>query len=144
MNCPVCNARELQEDALNCPQCNSDLEIFRLIVKANEQRQKKRKIISALSLFAAVTAIGWASAGIFAGKASAPVAADPIELCPDVPMAGECRPVPSDSEMVKLLRTEIDVLKAENASLEGKTKVVKRKANGELLAVKKRKSKKNK
>ena len=122
MNCPVCNARDLNDDAAQCPQCHSDLEIFRLIVDANEQRQKNKKIISALSLFAAVTAIGWASAGIFLGKASAPTLAEPVELCPDVPMTGECRAVPSDSEMIVLLQNENDVLKSEMVSYGSETK----------------------
>ena len=73
MNCPVCNTTELPEDTTACPQCHSDLEVFQLIVRASEQRQTSKKIISALGLFATVTAIGWASVGIFSGKAPEPV-----------------------------------------------------------------------
>lgn len=122
MNCPVCNTTELDEDTANCPQCHSDLEVFRLIVRASEQRQKSKKIIAALGLFAAVTAIGWASAGIFSGKD--PV---PAELSPEVTVQNTVRPAPADSELISMLTKENETLKSENISLSAKISSVKEK-----------------
>ncbi|MFI5164353.1 MAG: LysM peptidoglycan-binding domain-containing protein [Bacteroidia bacterium] len=126
MNCPVCNTTELSDDTQKCPQCESDLEIFRLIVQASGQRQKNKKIISALGLFAAITAIGWASAGIFSGK-KAETAIEPLELCPEVTVQNSFRPAPSDSERVSMLSKEIEALRSENASLSAKIHLTKEK-----------------
>ena len=109
MNCPVCSTTDLSDDTTNCPHCQSDLETFQLIVKANQQRQTHRKLISALGVFAAVTAIGWASVGIFSSKA-------PEEISPEVKLQGEVR-TPADSELIVMLTTENASLKSENSSL---------------------------
>ncbi len=123
MNCPVCNTTELSEDTTSCPHCHSDLEVFRLIVDASDHRQKQKKIISALGLFAAVTAIGWASVGIFSGN-TPPPAGEPVELSPVVAIQGESRPAPPDADLVLMLRKEIEGLKAENAALSSKKNTV--------------------
>ena len=120
MNCPVCNKTELDEGTANCPQCHSDLEVFQLIVQASEQRQTSRKVISALGLFAAVTAIGWASVGIFSGKS------EPVEVSPEITVQNEVR-TPADSELIAMLTTENASLKSENASLTAKINTVKEK-----------------
>ncbi len=114
MNCPVCNKTELDEDTANCPQCHSDLEVFQLIVKASKQQQTSKKIISALGLFAAVTAIGWASVGIFSGGKS-----EPVELSPEITVQNEVR-TPEDAELIALITKENESLKSENASLAAK------------------------
>ncbi|MBI3501428.1 MAG: hypothetical protein HY063_06500 [Bacteroidetes bacterium] len=119
MNCPVCKTL-VEENASMCPHCQSDLEIYQLIIKSNQQRQTQRKIISALGIFAAVTAIGWASSGIFSKGNSETSPAVVEEVCPDVPLLGETRPKPSDSIMMDELCKENDALKAENASLAAK------------------------
>ena len=121
MNCPVCNTTELAEDTTACPQCNSDLEVFQLIVKASEQRQTSKKIISALGLFAAVTAIGWASVGIFSGGKS-----EPVEVSPEITVQNEVR-TPADAELIALITKENEELKSENASLTAKINTVKEK-----------------
>lgn len=118
MNCPVCSTA-INDDAKMCSHCQSDLEIFNLIVNANTQRQTHRKIISALSVFAAVTAIGWASAGIFSGKA-------PEEVSPAITVQNEVR-TPADSELIASLTAENASLKSENASLTEKINTVKEK-----------------
>lgn len=118
MNCPVCNTA-VEESASICPHCQSDLEIFHLIVKANQQRQTGRKIISALGIFGAVTAIGWASAGIFSGKNPSVETADIKELSPDIELQGEMR-TPNDAELIAILQEENAALKSENASLHAK------------------------
>ena len=112
MNCPVCSTTDLSDDTINCPHCQSDLETFQLIVKANQQRQTHRKLISALGVFAAVTAIGWASVGIFSGKTES----GPTEISPEVKLQGEVR-TPADSELIAMLTTENASLKSENSSL---------------------------
>ena len=112
MDCPVCNTTDLSNDTTMCPHCQSDLEMFQLIVKANTQRQTHRKLISALGIFAAVTAIGQASAGIFSGKTES----GPVELSPEVKLQGEVR-TPADSEVIAMLTTENAALKSENSSL---------------------------
>jgi LysM repeat protein len=122
MNCPVCNTPELNEDTANCPQCHSDLEVFHLIVRASEQRQKSKKIISALGIFAAVTAIGWASSGIFSGKSNN---STPPELCPEVTAQNSVRSTPADSELISMLTEENETLKSENVSLSAKVNSVK-------------------
>lgn len=135
MNCPVCNTNELSDDAAHCPQCHSDLEIFRLIVDAGKERQKHKKIISALGLFAAVTAIGWASVGIFPGKAPV-TTAEPMELSPEVVVQGESRPAPSESEALTLLTKDYEALKAENAVLAAKLNAAPVKAAAKEIAIK--------
>jgi len=115
MNCPVCNTTDLSDDTAMCPHCQSDLETFQLIVKANQQRQTHRKLISALGIFAAVTAIGWASVGIFSGETEA----GPVEISPEVTLQGEVR-TPADSELIAMLTTENASLKSENATLSSK------------------------
>ena len=112
MNCPVCSTTDLSDDTTMCPHCQSDLETFQLIVKANQQRQTHRKLISALSLFAAVTAIGWASVGIFSGKTETGTP----EISPEVKLQGEVR-TPADSELIAMLTTENASLKSENSLL---------------------------
>ncbi|MBI4930034.1 MAG: LysM peptidoglycan-binding domain-containing protein [Bacteroidetes bacterium] len=128
MNCPVCNTTELSEDTTACPQCNSDLEVFRLIVDASEQRQKQKKIISALSVFAAVTAIGWASVGIFSGKTP-----DPVELSPVITVQNEVRTT-EDSALIAMLTKENGELKSENTSLTAKINMVKEKSAAKTSA----------
>lgn len=113
MNCPVCNTTELSDDTTNCPHCHSDLELLQLVVRANNQRQTHKKLISALGIFAAVTAIGWASVGIFSGKTSE---STPAELSPEVGLKGEIR-TPADSELIAMLTTENASLKSENSAL---------------------------
>lgn len=119
MNCPVCNTTELSEDTTACPKCHSDLEVFQLIVKASEQRQTSRKIISALGLFAAVTAIGWASVGIFSKS-------EPVEVSPEITVQNEVRTL-EDAELIALITKENEELKSENASLTAKINTVKEK-----------------
>ncbi len=115
MKCPVCNTTDLSDDTVMCPHCQSDLETFQLIVKANQQRQTHRKLISALGIFAAVTAIGWASVGIFSGKTETGT----VEISPEVTLQGEVR-TPADSELIAILTTENASLKSENATLSSK------------------------
>ena len=115
MNCPVCSTT-VEDNASMCHHCQSDLEIFQLIVKANEQRQTSRKLISALGVFAAVTAIGWASVGIFSGKTPE---TNPVEISPEVKLQGEVRS-PADAELIAMLTTENATLKTENATLSSK------------------------
>lgn len=131
MNCPVCST-SVENDATMCPHCQSDLEIFQLIVKANEQRQTGRKLVSALGVFAAVTAIGWASVGIFSSSSSTPKTSEVQELCPDLQLQGEVR-TPKDAELIALLQGENASLKTENASLSAKLTA---KANKEVKEVK--------
>lgn len=119
MNCPVCNKTELDKDATACPQCHSDLEVFQLIVSASEQRQTSKKIISALGLFAAVTAIGWASVGIFSGGKS-----ESVEVSPEITVQNEALS-PEDSDLITMLTKENESLKSENASLTAKINAVK-------------------
>ena len=100
-----------------CPHCQSDLEIYQLIIKSNQQRQTQRKIISALGVFAAVTAIGWASTGIFSKPS---VETNPTvveEISPEITATGETRPKLSDSIMIDELCKENDALKNENTFL---------------------------
>ncbi len=119
MNCPVCSTTALSEDTTTCPNCQSDLEIFRLIVDASAQRQKQKKFISALSIFAAVTAVGWASVGIFSGKPS-PNSSEPMELSPAVTVQNEAR-TPTDSELIASLYAENASLKSATTSPAAKT-----------------------
>ncbi len=135
MNCPVCKTA-INDDATVCSHCQSDLEIFNLIVHANTQRQTHRKIISALGIFAAVTAIGWASAGIFSGKAPE----GPAELSPGPIVQNEVR-TPADSELIAMLTNENTSLKSENASLTEKINTVKEKPA--IVAAKEKASAKN-
>ncbi len=114
MNCPVCKTL-VEENASMCPHCQSDLEIYQLIIKSNQQRQTQRKIISALGIFAAVTAIGWASTGIFSKPSANSVPAAVEEISPEITATGEVRPKPSDSIMIDELCKENDALKNENA-----------------------------
>lgn len=118
MNCPVCNTTELSQDTTSCPQCNSDLEIFGLIVEASDQRQKHKKIISALSVFAAVTAIGWASVGMFSGKTTE---TSPVELSPAITTENDVNAPPKEAEVIAVLTKENEALKSEIASLKEKT-----------------------
>ena len=118
MNCPVCNTTELSDDTNICPTCQSDLEVFRLIVDANKNREKQKKIVSALSIFAAVTAIGWASAGILRGP-SHPVETGPVELSPVISVQNEVR-TPKDSEYIAALSEENTLLKSQNQELTSK------------------------
>ena len=118
MNCPVCNTTELSEDTTACPQCNSDLEVFGLIVDASEQRQKHKKIISALSVFAAVTAIGWASVGMFSGKTTE---ISPVELSPAITTENDVNAQPEEAEVIAVLTKENEALKSEISSLKEKT-----------------------
>lgn len=131
MNCPVCSTM-VEDDASMCPHCQSDLEVFQLIVKANQQRQTSRKLISALGVFAAVTAIGWASVGIFSGKG--PETA-PVEVSPEVKLQGEVRS-PADSELIAMLTNENTALKSENASLNAKLSTPVKKEAKEVKDVK--------
>ena len=116
MNCPVCNTTDLSDDTTMCPHCQCDLELFQLILCANKQRQTHRKIISALGIFAAVTAIGWASVGIFSDKAHE---TGPAEISPEVKLQGEVR-TPADSELIAMLTNENASLKSENTTLSAK------------------------
>jgi nucleoid-associated protein YgaU len=87
-------------------------------VKASEQREKHKKFISALSIFAAVTAIGWASVGIFSGKSSS-AGTEPAELSPEITVQNEAR-TPKDSELIASLYAENEILKSANTDLTGK------------------------
>lgn len=118
MNCPVCNT-SVEDNASMCPHCQSDLEIYQLIIKSNQQRQTGRKIISALGIFAAVTAIGWASSGIFSAADPTVQTTDVTELSPEQELKGEIR-TPADAELIAMLQKENEMLKSENASLAGK------------------------
>ena len=131
MNCPVCSTH-VEDSAAMCPHCQSDLEMFHLIVKASEQRQTSKKIISALGVFAAVTAIGWASSGIFSGKTSETV---PAEISPEIKVQGEIRN-PSDSELIAELTVENAKLRTENGVLNYKFGAVKETPEGNTHAVK--------
>lgn len=122
MNCPVCNTTELSEDTTSCPQCHSDLEIFGLIVEASDQRQKHKKIISALSVFAAVTAIGWASVGMFSGKTTETA---PVELSPAITIENDVNAPPKEAEVIAVLTKENEALKSEIALLSEKINSVK-------------------
>ncbi|MGY8953495.1 MAG: LysM peptidoglycan-binding domain-containing protein [Flavobacteriales bacterium] len=44
MECPVCHHKQVEEDALNCPNCNSNLQGFR-VLDIIEQEQKRWKIM---------------------------------------------------------------------------------------------------
>jgi nucleoid-associated protein YgaU len=108
-----------------CPHCQSDLEIYQLIIQSNQQRQTGRKIISALGIFAAVTAIGWASSGIFSGTNTTPQTTEVVELCPEQEIKGEIRN-PSDAELIAMLQNENEMLKLENVSLTDKLTAAKK------------------
>jgi len=125
MNCPVCNTTELSEDTTACPQCHSDLEVFGLLVEASKQRQKHKKIISAVSIFAAVTAIGWASVGLFSGKTTEPA---PIELSPAITNENDVNAPQKEVETIAVLTKENETLKSEISSLTEKMNVLKAKS----------------
>lgn len=64
MNCPVCNTPDVNTDAAECPQCKSDLEIFRLLSDAGKQHQVQKRLTGLLGILFAVAVVGWASAKI--------------------------------------------------------------------------------
>jgi len=60
MNCPVCNSEKVEENASQCPECNSDLTSFSLINEVSNQRSSSKKVIMLLTVLAVVTIGGWA------------------------------------------------------------------------------------
>jgi len=47
MDCPICNYKGLDADAMNCPSCNADLSAFLALdtVEASMKKQKKTTLI---------------------------------------------------------------------------------------------------
>jgi len=60
MNCPICKSEKVEENASNCPECESDLTTFTLLNDASKERSGLRKATSFLVLLTLLTLGGWA------------------------------------------------------------------------------------
>jgi len=58
MNCPICDYKDLGDDAMNCPSCNADLSAYRALddVEVSFQKQKKRTLLFIILFFIAFMA----------------------------------------------------------------------------------------
>jgi len=133
MNCPVCNAPEIEDDIAACPQCKSDLEIFRLLTDAGKQRQTHRRIIGVFALLFAVAAIGWAVSGSSSDEATGKNET-PSELSPAASPGGETINATESEAVVASLKNENAQLKSEIGSLNEKVKTLNEKLSAKSSA----------
>ena len=103
MDCPICDYKGLDADAMNCPSCNADLSAFLALdtVEASMKRQKRTTLIFIiLFLLACVACVAiyfLASTGGTAAEDTDKLAAYEVE--------------------VQAMKTEIQQLKSLNANL---------------------------
>jgi nucleoid-associated protein YgaU len=122
MNCPVCNTPEIEDDAAACPQCKSDLEIFRLLADAAKEKQTQKRTISVLGIFLALIVIGWASSAMLSDDETANTTGQTEEISPVTATQGETNIPPEQQELIASLTKENETLKAEITSLNAKIK----------------------
>ena len=60
MNCPICKSEKVEENASNCPECESDLTTFALLNDASKERSSLRKATGFLVVLTLLTLGGWA------------------------------------------------------------------------------------
>jgi len=56
MDCPICEYKGLEDDAMKCPACNADVSAYRALdaVEASFQKQKKRTLLFIILFFIAM------------------------------------------------------------------------------------------
>lgn len=59
MNCPICNFSELSEGAVNCPACESDLEMFGYLADVRKQHLFQKRSIVVLVVLLAILSVSW-------------------------------------------------------------------------------------
>ena len=63
MECPVCHHKQSEEDALNCPNCHSNLEGFRVLDTIEQEQKRWKMLVYILSSFLLLVIAGWAMSG---------------------------------------------------------------------------------
>lgn len=130
MECPVCNFSELSEDVALCPQCQSDLEVFRHLEDARKQHSFHKKIIAGLAVLLAIVALGWGATRFLSGEKPKENMQPPITENDTVQAPAAVNP----AEQAQL-KKENETLTAEVASLKATINSLNEKVNTKEKAV---------